>query len=123
MKNLDQLFSELLKLIQNTGTFINAETPDFIRQLLEYQAWTYTMNIWISSIGVIFLIFFLIMTVKLRDDFEIFSQIGSIFGIFFLIISMIIGFKSFYNLRKIEVAPKVYIVDYLSHKINGKNHE
>jgi hypothetical protein len=127
MKQLDNLMEKFLQLIENTQSFVGAELPDYIQQLLLYKAWEYEFGIlivtlaFIASLG-IFLVAFAVLK-KNGGEIEdsplafILSLVSGIITFILLIAGSASIATNIANLQQIKMAPKVYIVDYLSDKI------
>ena len=116
MKN--ELIDKLLELVNNTQDFFTAQTPEYIRQLLAYDIWAHTVGAYVGTallvIAFISLIGLLFAIHNKEDNWQIASAL-ILMATF--IIGMVIFISCTFTLKKIEIAPKVYIIDYLNSQI------
>ena len=119
---LEQGLQEVLNMLLATKDFAIAQAPDVVQQLLSFKL--------IANIGFT-VVFFMIGSIStflilyyqkqwkkkehshFDDPAHLFWLIGTIFGYGIMLFPL-------YECIKIWVAPKVYIIEYISELINGK---
>jgi hypothetical protein len=114
---MEKFFEELLKIVQSGSAFIQGQMPDFVNQLLVYNFWSniiITLVLFLMATGFFGIAFFYYVTHK-TDSFIFITSVT--FGIAVLLAFLIIAPMAINDCIKIKVAPKVYIIDYLTNKI------
>lgn len=99
--------------MENTEAFLTEQTPEYIEQLLVYKA--YSLKIWLIFIIILIIIGFyidiylLIRAIKEDNNF----YFGVFFTSFICLALISIFIVTFNDIKQIELAPKVYILNYL----------
>lgn len=116
-ENIDKLFEYL----HSSVDFVKEQAPDVVRQLLEYEAFSY--QLWVIVFIVLtamFLIFSLYLFVRGASqaagewDEKSGEWIGwSVTFAVIAIIPAVCCVRAYLNLKQIEMAPKVYLIDYI----------
>jgi hypothetical protein len=110
----DEFLGRALKYLDSAEAFVKSEVPDFIRQYLEYEAFYHRM--WVTWGFVPFGIF-IIITIGIlfacKDKFEDLVAGGFVAALFFLFLAFMTVPHSYFKLKKIEMAPKVYLIEAL----------
>lgn len=108
---VDLLLGKLLEVVEKTESFMTEQTPDFIKQMLDYDIWLLGNDILFWSFLLVFFlaiaILFLVLGIKKDDDL-----IGGF--VFFLFMTILMGcgvYGTYCDMKKIEMAPKVYIIE------------
>jgi hypothetical protein len=108
----DEFLNRALKYLDSAEAFVKSEVPDFIRQYLEYEAFYHQQ--WVTWGFVPFIIFMalMILIIFAKKDAEEFM--GAAFGaLLFLFLGIMTVPHSYLKLKKIQMAPKVYLIEAL----------
>lgn len=116
-EQLAKTLSKGLELAEKSGNFILDQAPDLIQQLLIYKTIDYSITILISSLVLYFLGKAIYRDYKKGEDFEDRDLILQIFGGFVFIFLAIGVYFSLSQLIQIIFAPKIYLIEYISHLI------
>jgi len=115
LKNLTKdMLTEVLEMVKSTKNFTVEQAPDYIKQLLAYQLISNCASIVICAL---FIIASIIIPFYF-NDFAVNLFCGVAIFVFF--VGSILNIN---NIIKIKVAPKVFIVDYISNLLNPKPKE
>lgn len=111
---IDEKVSKILDLliegIQKGTDLAQVQLPQIAEELLKYEAWDCKLGMIYSSI-VFAVIVFVMFRVYLNEGFD--HPFNFLAGPIILIVSSVVFCCNFSNLHKIEVAPKVYLIEYL----------
>ncbi len=123
MENLDRLTGFLLDTLKETKGFVAEQAPDFVRQMLEYAAFDAKMGMAFWIVMSLFGVFLLYKALTYKNEYSRSSD--GIFGCILLgIILFVFGLfgtvNNFTTLKKIQIAPKVYIMEKISEATSNK---
>jgi len=108
-----QLTEFLLSTLKDTKQFVVGQAPDVVRQILAYATWDAKFGIYC---GIMLLILSLINFILSATDDSSFGEravICGVLSIIFFIIGVVSIPCNYSTLKKIEIAPKVFIMDQL----------
>jgi len=115
----DKVANELLKWVQSTGEFVSEQAPDIANQIVQW-------GIWSSAAGVVFGLFLIIIAgvgfclvgkgIGIFDE-DPFDFITGACSLGAAVAGLIVTVCNTYNLVLAAVAPKLYIMEYLSHLV------
>lgn len=109
-EKLNELIGYLTDTIKSSGEYIKETAPEFINELVAYEVMTSWIFIWIS--GFVWLICSISFIATLcKCDSEDMGVCGFFFGVG--LVSLIPLVINIFDLIKISVAPKLFILDYL----------
>ena len=108
---MEKLITKFISYLDNLDVFMADQLPDFCKQLLEFSTFEHTLWMWVCLAIVIFLIIGGIIVILYESDA---CPIIIIFWILFLIPASICSVDNFVQLKKIEKAPKVYLLEKLN---------
>jgi hypothetical protein len=116
-KEYNKALEVLIQNINEITDFSKEQLPDVARQVLEYGAWDAQYGLTLSTIAAcVFGIMFMICIIKVFTSYDTAgSIILSIFSGLFLFLSCIGIMANNSTLKKIEIAPKYYLIQ----KIRG----
>ena len=108
----DQLLEKLLEIINSVDFLIKENVPDIVKSSLEYYAWeAQACLILFSIIAVMVLLSVLVCAYKSIKDSDFMGGVLVLITFFTLFFSL--SFSCFIELHKIEIAPKLYLIDKL----------
>jgi hypothetical protein len=115
MDTLKPLIDQLMKLIQNGTDLVNGQLPELAKQILAYNAWN--CNFWMHV--AIFAVIFCVVV-------AIFCAIQDCAGaaVVMLVVAIIFAVDYGFNyteLKKIELAPKIYLITELTSLVKKGN--
>ena len=126
MGKTDEQLAEILKkgleAAEKTGNFVVEQAPDLIQQLIVWKTCEYILLILIS-VGLILSIKkwynWAIKRYEYFGDFtgEVEFIVFSIYSIFVILVFGITLFNSFFNLIQILLAPKIWLIEYITNLI------
>lgn len=107
----EELTKKLIQLIESAQNFTVENAPLYAKELLAYGAFDHTLWMWIS--GVVGVLLFILSIAMFLTEIAEGVVIGSV-----LVFLMVIGFgvssvTNYSELKKIEKAPRVYILEKL----------
>ena len=105
----DELFKKVIEIIEKTETFVVGQAPDVVQQFFNYELWLNkaTLYLGIAFIIVGVLAFF----ISLPFDDEWWLPIVAFFIITLIMAGPICIWVGYTDLKKLEIAPKVYLID------------
>lgn len=108
---LTQLITRSIGAAEKAGTFLEAEIPEIIQQLLIYQ---FVWNLLWWSLSIVAMILFTLIFKKIFREYdgEHDAQFGTIITYATFMVIPIVGFAVNFDWLKIWLAPKVYILEY-----------
>jgi len=109
----EQLINKLLEYLQNVEQFASKQIPDFVDQFIKYETWKceWLFKIWLVIMSVFFVLSLIAFIVGMIKDDAAEAIRAMIFtGIIFLI-SMFVSISNYIDIRQIEIAPKVYMIN------------
>lgn len=117
MENTEQLTDFLLQTMRETKTFAAEQAPEVAKEMLSY-------GLWDAKLGVIFCTIMLLSAIAMafgwkyaaKKDYEgwmILASIGTCSLALFGSVGLICNYSI---IKKIELAPKAYIIEKLTHK-------
>lgn len=117
MEILKPLIDELVKMVKDGKDVISGNLPDVMKQIIAYDSWQACL--WIKLSVFLFLCGVMLLVAD-KFDKDKFSMHGyAVFGAVVMGISVAIFMINYSTLKKIEMAPRVYMIDvlhgYLSH--------
>lgn len=113
MNDLQPLIDQLVKMIKDGQDLVSGQLPEVAKQILAYSAWS--AGFWMK-IGIVIIILGLLMYAA-----EVACQSsGALFfvGTIVVIVGIIFIAVSYDDKKKIELAPKAYLIEYLSHAVH-----
>jgi len=120
---LEKFTNKLIQYIEQTEVFLKAETPEYIRQLLEYEVYDSVITIVAMFTALMFaaVVFLVGIYVGKKNDYHDGSWIGAVIigGIMSTVMAIIFlvdGTANVKKIIKINTAPKVFIIDHLRGK-------
>ncbi len=107
----DELIKKILQLVESAENFTITNAPLYAKELLEYSAWKYSILIhwgWVPVIVffILAIIFFTLMKEEIADFFLV------LWGFSIVIWLMVVPY-SYFSLKKIEKAPRVFLIEEL----------
>lgn len=131
MSNKEELFKKAKEYLSNTEEFLQEQTPIFIEQLYN---WILYSNLFEISICLLIIVGFIILTTRgirsgkfLEYSYEDFDDILNNFnapggvitflGGFVMLMPLGILMENCYQLLKFYIAPKVYLLEYISSQL------
>lgn len=105
-----QAVTKLMTYIDNTAAFAQEQLPDVARQMLEYGA--YTSSLWMFIALVVVALTLLAMFFSAASGNEAWPMWFVSLGI-----SLMFAGSNYSTIKKIELAPKLYIMDEMAAKI------
>lgn len=116
-ESVGKLLEKFISYLENTESFLADQAPDFIQQLAAYYTWETVFNFY-CAVGILVIsIILLIVSVKVvkkssyASDAELFAGIGIIVSAVVIIISIFILPQQYSDIKKIELAPKVFLLE------------
>ncbi len=111
----EQLQAKLLEYLNSGEAFVREQAPEYVNQALTFYAWDAAFDLRVclcfAIVGFLLLVSGLILS---RDyNSEGTAMVFSIFGLLALIFGLIGSTVDYSNLKKIELAPKVFLVEKL----------
>jgi len=108
------MLTEVLEMVKSTKNFTVEQAPDYIKQLLAYELIS-------NYISIVICVLFIIASIIIPFYFNHFAvNLFCGVAIFLFFVGSILNID---NIIKIKVAPKVFIVDYISNLLNPKPKE
>jgi formate-dependent nitrite reductase membrane component NrfD len=105
----EQLVAEIISLIKDSKEFVVGQAPSVIQQMLAYGAWDAKFAMWVFGIAVAIGLILIFTDIVLWGN-----SAGVIIGCFIVIVCGICMAYNFSTLKKIEIAPKVYLLEQLA---------
>ena len=123
MRKTDEQLAEILKkgleAAEKTGSFVVEQAPDLIQQLIVWKTCEYILLILISVGLILSIKKWYNSAIKRYGDFiDSVEFVG--FSIYSIIVIPIFGialFHSFFNLVQILLAPKIWLIEYITNLI------
>lgn len=112
-KPMDLIVERLLKYADSAEAFASKEIPAYVKEFMEYEAWYHQQWIYWGFVPfVVFLILALCSPALCKDDE---SPSLAAFGCacLFLAVAFLTVPHSYLKLKKIEKAPRVYLIETL----------
>lgn len=120
----DQLQKKLLEWMNNGEAFVKEQAPDYVNQAMAYYAWDaqrdFILGLWYLGIAGLFLLLLLYTVNKRRYELEVLTFVSFLCVLGFTITGSISTYFGYSSMKKIEIAPKVFIVDKLMSPRCGK---
>ncbi len=113
----EQLQAKLLEYLNSGEAFVKTQAPEYVNQALTFYAWDANLDLTVSIISLILGIFLSCFSLGLaswRRDAEGRALICGIAGILFFLTGAIGTTGNYSTLKKIELAPKVFLVEKLT---------
>jgi len=112
MEKIDQFATKLLGYLESTELFLADQMPDFVNQFIAYETWKveWLFKVWLSLLiilAVVQVINFIVLIVKNIDEFLYLLAWVGILGT----ISLMLTIGAYKDLKKLEIAPKVYMIE------------
>lgn len=120
MEKLENVINQLLVYVQNAEFLLLKETPLFIQELIAFEV--YSLKFLIVITLVVFLLMATIKFFVLRldgCDFNSSKAVVSTLTVLLLVWVVVAVPTWFLKFKKTEIAPKLFIVDYLANKLNS----
>lgn len=112
------LVAELVEIIKSSKSFILEQAPSVIREIYAWNMWHNKILMIIGAIVVLLGVALTICSISM-ESYD--APIPLIFGIIFLTIGTVLSFCSYLDSRKMQIAPKLYLLDYLADMAKPKN--
>ena len=114
----EELFKELLRMIKSMSNFTIEQAPDAARQILEYGVWDaqFSIMIWVIP-AVIALLFAIWLVVWMIKEVEIDPAPLVFILVAISIVLFCVAGANYKDIKQIEIAPKVYLIDYISDRL------
>ena len=114
MKSLEEITKKMIEYLETTEMFLNDQVPDFVAQFIIYETWAAEWWFLISLC-----VFILLCIWQALNILYIFTKTnwkdGFVFIIFFVgtfgALSLYSVTTKFASLKKLQIAPKVYMVE------------
>jgi hypothetical protein len=104
-KETSEILSFILKTLQESKDFVKEQAPDIVQQALAFGIYDSKMFLWLG-------VFILVVSAVLFLSILIFDNVGLVF---FALPSLALGallvFCSVSQMKKIELAPKLYLLE------------
>ena len=111
---MNQVSEKLINYVENAEDFLTDQTPKYIEQLLTFKAMKdkTLLVVWIIiNVILVFVTVFCFLYGFVKD--EGFALVIGCLTILLMIMTVSITLEYYFNLKQIEIAPKVYILEYL----------
>ncbi len=118
---MEKFFNELLLIVQNGSSFIQGQLPDYVNQLLVFKVYENIVGFFVLFLLFAFSLFLSMLSFKKEKETE--DEDFRLPAFLFLVLTIAffsLLFIPTLDIIKIKIAPKVYIVDYLTEKIKSK---
>lgn len=110
----EQLIEFLLQTMKETKSFAIEQAPEVAREMLAYGSWDARLDLFCCMIFLSAAIpLFLMWRHGLKNDSEGLMCVGCMGTIVCLLFGLVAGRCGYANLKKIELEPKVYIIEKL----------
>lgn len=107
----DELIKKILQLVESAENFTMTNAPLYVKELLEYSAWKYTFLIKCGWVPVI--VFFILAVIFFNLMKEEIAEVFLVLWGFSIVLWLIITPYSYFSLKKIEKAPRVFLIEQL----------
>lgn len=114
MENKLEITEVLAKTILETKDFVKEQAPDVARQMLEFGAYDAKLSIVVAIIFLILGLCLLVYGITHSDDGDFLPFMSGFIGGFMALSSMFAIPCSYSTLKKIELAPKAYLIEKLT---------
>ncbi len=111
-KLINEALAGAIEAAKKTGNFVIEQAPDLIQQLVLYKTWEYSLIIAISLGWFITSYFLIKWAIKKIEDTDGGTLAVIIVAIILDLVSIIAFFNTLFDLVKIVVAPKVWLLEY-----------
>jgi hypothetical protein len=105
-----------LSFATKTGEFIVEQAPDLVQQLLQFKAVTALFScilfLIIAATGIVSLV--VLVKKAINGDDDGYMAVLFFYGVFSALVGSIAFFQSLHDLILIQVAPKIYLIEYAS---------
>lgn len=124
MEALNKLADKLVSYLESAEVFAKAQLPDFVNQFITYEAWKVDWQFKVALIALVILAIWQVINIVVSI-----KNVGNLDECFGWIIAMvgIAGFialcfsvDTYTSLKKMEMAPKVYMVEQAKHLLRDK---
>lgn len=122
-EKLNQLLDFLVTTLHQAKDFTAEQAPQVVKEFLAFEVWNtkYNLGIGCASVGIGFLLVIASYFARLKAnqltrsncDYDFLSFIAGAFAIIALLIGVITLCINFKNLKQIEIAPRVYMLQKL----------
>ena len=113
MEQTQKLVEKMIQYLEMAEGFVKTEAPDLIQQYLTYEAWASERTMYIGIAMIVIGVIAIYLCIALYEFNEGASIAIGIFSTGLLFVGLIIAPCEYFNLKKIEMAPKVVVLDYL----------
>lgn len=123
MESMDKFAAKLLEYLNSTEIFLKEQTPDFVNQFIAYATYEAYFKFYVA---LAFLILFAVAQLALflctpKDQR---GDEGFAMGAFFIgalgSVALFITCHKYMDIKKLEIAPKVYMIEQATKMISGR---
>lgn len=114
MEEVNLLANKLLGYLNSAEIFLKDQMPDFVIQFVAYETWKTQWMFQISLIILVFLILLQLYTIiySIVKEVDMNIYLVAFMGVGFIgTICLWVCIDSYLDLKQLEIAPKVYIVN------------
>ena len=118
MKNMDKLMDKFIKYLDNAESFLSDQSPGFIQEMVNYYTWEVQYDFYMSMVFFVGSFLLSIILIKLVVVFERSNEGISVFrrflfavSTFILVVSAICLPTTYQNIKKLALAPKVFLLE------------
>lgn len=112
----DKIIDKILQYAEMAEKFASSEVPQYVKEYLEYEAWYHQMWIYWGFVPCLVLIVLALFFSTRKDSSEDEICVSGVSVVFCFFAALITVPHSFVQLKKIEKAPRVYILENLRGK-------
>ena len=115
-KIVDKFLEKALKYIETLEQLGSDEVPLYIKELLEFEAYSCGVWGWIGATvaAILFLLCVIFIFCAIIDDWNAGGlACGAVFWLSLSVVSGLQSVDCFMDVHKIKTAPRVYIIDYI----------
>ncbi len=118
MENLDKFATKLLEYLNSAEAFVAGQAPEFVGQFIAFEIWRTNWIFWVSLVILILLAIVQALIIFVGNDDE---RVGVVIVIGALGLGALCWtLENYTALKKLEMAPKVYMVERATKLIKGK---
>jgi len=123
MENLDKFANKLLEYLQSAELFITTQLPDFVQQFIAYEIWAAEWWFYVALAFFVSLIITqaIVLCMIFRNDHSENLLAAFMFVGCVGIMSSIMVVDKYSKLKRLEIAPKVYMIEQARDMIKGKD--
>lgn len=104
-EKLEKLLDLLIAGIEKGTDLAQTELPKLAEEILKYEAWSHSMLMWVC-VGITIVAVFILIIFLLAEDFD-----AVIFAFVFSCIATACAVSQYSEIKKIEMAPKYYLLE------------